>query len=183
MTNLSVRKQKTERAFRACTVLIDTAEWMKSELRGPLGTFDLTMRVFRAMELLHRAGALPLTDVAGRLRAGLANARRLAEGLARRGWVRVVIVTLPPVEFECSHRAKSEEEKPRRGRRISVVGLTRTGKKFMKDVLPRHSKLVKALMRALHAREQESLVRICEKLRKGDVLKFVAELRWEHEGG
>ena len=54
--------------------------------------------------------------------------------------------------------------------------------KSANGVLPRHSKLVKALMRALHAREHESLVRICEKLRKGDVLKFVAELRWEHEG-
>ena len=58
-----------------------------------------------------------------------------------------------------------------------MVGLTKPGKKYMKDVLPRHSKLVQALMRVLDAREQESLVRICEKLRKGDVLKFLQEIR------
>jgi hypothetical protein len=60
-----------------------------------------------------------------------------------------------------------------------VVGLTRRGKKFMKDVLPRHSKLVQALMRVLAGPEQDSLTRICEKLRKGDVLKFVQEIRME----
>jgi transcriptional regulator of NAD metabolism len=54
-------------------------------------------------------------------------------------------------------------------------------KKFMGNLLPSHSKLVKALMRALHAREQESLERICEKLREGDVLKFVTELRMVDE--
>jgi len=49
----------------------------------------------------------------------------------------------------------------------------------MKEVLPRHSKLVKALMRVLDGREQKTLVRICQKLRAGDALKFVSELRME----
>lgn len=97
--------------------------------------------------------------------------------LGKRGWVRQMIVILPAVEFERSHLAKSEEDKPRNGRRIGVVGLTKAGKKFMKDVVPRYSKLVKAFMLALYAREQESLVRICEKLREGDVVKLVREIR------
>jgi len=40
---------------------------------------------------------------------------------------------------------------------------------------------VKALTRVLDAREQESLSRLCRKLREGDVLKFVAEIT--HEDG
>jgi DNA-binding MarR family transcriptional regulator len=182
MLNPRMQKQKTERAFRTCTVLIDTAEWMKSELRGPLDLFDLTMREFRLLELLYREGALPVVDIAAKLQARPNNVRRLNARLAGCGWVRLVSVTLPPVDFGRSHLAKSEREKPRNGRRISVVGLTKTGKKFMKDVLPRHSKLVKAFMRALKGREQTTLVRICEKLREGDVLKFVRELTWEDEG-
>ncbi|MGA9938625.1 MAG: hypothetical protein WBP92_10285 [Candidatus Acidiferrales bacterium] len=51
----------------------------------------------------------------------------------------------------------------------------------MKDVLPRHLKLVKALLRVLHIREQDSLVRICRKLCQGDILKFVNELRAEYD--
>jgi hypothetical protein len=60
-----------------------------------------------------------------------------------------------------------------------VVDLTKAGKKFMKSAVPRYSKLVKAFMLALHAREQESLVRICEKLREGDVVKLVREITME----
>jgi len=50
---------------------------------------------------------------------------------------------------------------------------------MMKDVLPGHSKLVQALMRVLAPPEQDSLIRICEKLRKGNVLKFMQEIRME----
>jgi len=48
-----------------------------------------------------------------------------------------------------------------------------------RDVLPNHSKLVKALMRVLNAKEQDSLFRICRKLREGDVMKFVHETTHE----
>ena len=53
------------------------------------------------------------------------------------------------------------------------------GEKFIGNVLPKHSKLVKALMRVLDAREKQSLSRICRKLREGDVLKFVSEITHE----
>lgn len=62
-----------------------------------------------------------------------------------------------------------------------VVGLTRPGKKFMKDLLPNHSKLVKSVMRVLRGKEQDSLFRLCRKLREGDVMKFVHEITHEEE--
>jgi DNA-binding MarR family transcriptional regulator len=181
MPDYPARREKTQRAFRAYTVLIDTADWIKGELRAPLESFDLTMGEFRVLEMLNREGALPLKEVAGRRKIKPSNMWRMIKRLEGRGWLRGAIVTLPPVEFERMHRAKSRRDEPRQGQRICVLGLTKSGKKFMGNVLPSHSKLVKALMRVLHAREQDSLVRICEKLREGDVLKFVRELRWEHE--
>jgi hypothetical protein len=52
----------------------------------------------------------------------------------------------------------------------------------MRNLLPNHSRLVKSLMRVLHAREQDSPFRICRKLREGDVLKFVHEItHWEDD--
>jgi DNA-binding MarR family transcriptional regulator len=179
MINPEAQQQKSTRAMQACTVLIDTADWMKSELHGPLDVFDLTMREFRLMEMLHREGALPVMDVAARLGARPSNIRRLHTRLGARGWMRKAVVVLPPSEFGQAHLAKSERDKPRKGRRIGVVGLTRKGKKFMKEVVPRHSKLVKAMMRVLDGREQKTLVRICRKLREGDVLKFMNEIRME----
>ncbi len=44
--------------------LIDTAEWLKSELRLPLDSFDLTLAEFRALELLNRKGPLTVIEAA-----------------------------------------------------------------------------------------------------------------------
>jgi hypothetical protein len=37
--------------------LIDTADWLRGELRVPLESFDLTMGEFRLLEMLNREGA------------------------------------------------------------------------------------------------------------------------------
>jgi MarR family 2-MHQ and catechol resistance regulon transcriptional repressor len=181
MTHRLTQRDRTECALRTCTVLIDTAEWMKTQLRGPLAAFDVTMREFRLLELLYREGALPVRDVGPRLDARRTVVFKIMARTASLGWTRQMTVTLPPVEFERAHLPLSQKDKPRRGRRIAVVGLTKTGKKFMKDVLPRHSKLVKALLRVLHIREQDTLVRICLKLRQNDILKFIHEIRMEDD--
>jgi hypothetical protein len=47
--------------------------------------------------------------------------------------------------------------------------MTARGKKVMRNLLPNHSKLVKSLMRVRHAKKQDSLFRICRKLREVDV--------------
>ncbi len=175
-------KDKTVRAFRAYTELLDAAEWFKGELRGPLTSFDLTMSEFRLLELLYREGAQFVTEV-GRIRGVSRQAiYETIDRLQDRGWVRRKTVTLPPVEFERMHRPESMRDDPRSGRRMNVVGLTKPGKKFFGNVLPSHSKVVKAFMRALTATEQDSLARLCRKLREGDVMKFVKEITMEREG-
>ncbi|HEX4001906.1 MAG TPA: hypothetical protein VHX36_04615 [Candidatus Acidoferrales bacterium] len=174
-------RDRTQRAFRACTVLIDTAEWMKTELRGPLAAFDLTMRDFRLLELLYREGALPVKGVGPLLAARRSVLTRMIARTTRLGWTRQTTATLPPIAFEHAHLHHALAKIPRRGRRIAVIGLTKSGKRFMKDVLPRHLKLMKALLRVLHIREQDSLIRICQKLREGDILKFVHEIRVERD--
>jgi MarR family transcriptional regulator, 2-MHQ and catechol-resistance regulon repressor len=179
MTQYATPREKTQRAFRAYTDLLDTAEWMRAEMHGPLELFDLTMSEFRLLELLYREGALPVADAGRRRRMKRQNTDELIARLRKRGFVRRVIVRLPPVEFAQAHLANSKEGEPREGRRISVVGLTKPGKKLMGDVLPRHSKVVKAFMRALTSREQDSLSRICRKLREGDIMKFVSEITHE----
>ena len=163
--------------------MIDTADWLKGELRVPLESFDLTMGELRLLELLDRRGALTTRDVMRARKAKKENVRRMVKHLERRGWVGQRIVTLPPVEFEDSHKAKSRRWERRRGKLIGVVGLTATGKKFIHDVLPRHTKLVKSLFRVLDSREQMSMIRMCRKLREGDPVKFFREIRLMDEEG
>ena len=62
---------------------------------------------------------------------------------------------------------------------MSVVGLAKSGKSFMGTVLPSHSKLVRALLRVLNATEQDSLSRLCCKLRESDLLGFATEFMYE----
>jgi DNA-binding MarR family transcriptional regulator len=172
-------KEKTQKAFRAYLDLMDTADWLKAELHAPLEAFDLTMPGFRLLELLNREGAQRVVDVAEKSGVRRQTMDGVIARLEGRNWVRRAMVTLPPVEFKRSHLSKGKQDGTRSGRRTQVVGLTALGKRFMKDVLPRHSKMVKSLLRVLDAREQDTLSRICRKLREGDVLKFVAEITHE----
>jgi hypothetical protein len=50
-------REKTQRAMQAYLDLIDTADWLRGELRVPLESFDLTMGEFRLLEMLNREGA------------------------------------------------------------------------------------------------------------------------------
>ena len=181
MRHYPTHREKTQRAMQAYMELIDTADWLRGELRVPLEFFGLTMGELRLLEMLNREGALFVPDVARRRKARPQNMKATIKHLEERGWVRRMIVALPPVPFEESHRAKSKRSERREGKRVSVVGLTASGKKFVREVLPRHSKLVKSLLRALDSREQMSLSWMCRKLREGDVVKFLREIRMQDE--
>ena len=100
--------------------------------------------------------------------------------LTRRGFVRRLIVRLPPVDPDRAHVAASKRREPRVGIRTSAVGLTKLGHKFIAEVLPNHTKMVKALLRALDAREQDSLSRLCRKLRVGNAVRYFAEFTHEY---
>ncbi|MBZ5694078.1 MAG: MarR family transcriptional regulator [Acidobacteriia bacterium] len=181
MRHYPTQKEKTQRAMQAYMDLIDAASWLRGELHAPLESFGLTMGEFRVLELLNREGTLLVADVARRRKATRQNMKVMIQHLEGRGWVRRVIVALPPVPFEESHRAKSRRGEKRKGKRRGVVGLTKSGKKFFREVLPRHSKLVKSLFRALSGREQMTLSRLCRKLREGDIVKFFREIRMQDE--
>jgi DNA-binding MarR family transcriptional regulator len=64
MRHYATHREKTRRAMQGCLDLIDTAEWLKSELRPPLDSFDLTFGEFRLLELLNRKGPLTVIDAA-----------------------------------------------------------------------------------------------------------------------
>jgi len=174
-------REKTGRAVQACLDLIDTAKWLESELRAPLDSFGLTLAEFRVLELLNRAGPMTVSDVAQERKCARQNLIETSKPLERRGWVRRVVGTLPPVSIEQSHKAKSNAEK-RKGRRVGVMTLTPSGKRFVRDVIPNQFKMMKALLRVLDGREQRSLSRLCGKLASREaVLKFLGEIRMIEE--
>jgi len=181
MRHYANQREKTERAFRAYVDLIDAAEWLKGELRVPLESFDLTMGEFRVLELLNREGATNLAELGRKRKAKPQNIHVMVGRLGERGWLRRRRVRMTPEAYRQSKVPRSRRDGPRVGTWAVLVSLSKGGKKFMGQVLPRHSKLVKSLMRVLDAREQDTLSRICRKLVAGDVMKFVAEITREDE--
>jgi DNA-binding MarR family transcriptional regulator len=182
MGHYPTHREKTRRAMQAYLDLIDTAEWLKSELRPPLGSFDLTLGEFRVLELLNRKGPLTVRDAARERKASVRNLKATSMYLERRGWVRRVVVTLPPAPFEQTHQAKWKKDQKRKGRRTGVMALTDSGKRFVRDVMPSHLKMMTALLRVLDGREQLSLSRLCGKLRSREaLLKFLQEIRMVDE--
>jgi len=179
MTHRPTHADKTKRAFQAYLDLLDAGEWFKAHLRAPLESFDLTMEGFRLLVVLYQEGALPMADVARRRRCSLQNMHRLVARLEARRWVGRRIVTLPPAEIPESRLPVARRGKQRKGQKIAVVGLTKPGKRFIGEVLPSHSKMVKALMTAISARQQRILSAICRQLRAGDIVRFVREIRME----
>jgi DNA-binding MarR family transcriptional regulator len=176
------QREKTARAFRAYVELLDTAEYMKAKLRGQLESFDLTMQGFRLLEMLYREGPVTVPDAAEKRGCKRQNMDAIVARLEQRGWVERAVVRRPPAEIAEGHLPKAMRGKQREGSRVAMVRLTKLGTKFMGTVFPRHAKTVKAWMRCLDGREQESLSHICAKLREGHFLKFVSEITHVHEG-
>ena len=60
---------------------------------------------------------------------------------------------------------------------VAVSAATRLHQKAEIDTFSKHAEVVKSSMRVLDGREQVTLSRLLLKLRKGDVVKFVREIR------
>lgn len=172
----SSQREKTQRAWSAYLDLIDTAEWIKKELRAPLSTFGLTMEEFRLLLELYRAGPLTIPMVADKRERNRQNMHATIISAQEFGWVEKEVARLRPARIRKSRLPKARRGRPRAGRRISVVRLTGQGEKLVGHVLPKQVKVVKALMRAIDGRRQATLSEICRKLRAGDVVKFVKEM-------
>jgi DNA-binding MarR family transcriptional regulator len=175
------QREKTTRAYRAYIDVLDTADWLQRRLWGQLVTFDLTMHGFRLLEMMYREGSVTLAEAAKKMGCSRQNMDALMDRLAERRWVEREIVRLAPAFIPETRLKKSQRGEKRKGARSAIARLSPLGEQLIGVVLPKHAKAVKAFMRALDGREQETLSRLCRKLREGDVVKFWREMRYLDE--
>lgn len=178
----ATQKERTLHAFAAYLELVDTADWMRGELAGPLAYFGVTMNEFRLMLLLQHEGRMGVIEAAKSRKCGIQFMHKLAERMEAKRWVRRDLVARAPAKIRQTRLPKAKRGRPRRGRKARMLSLTRDGRSMLGMFLTKHAKLVKALMRVLDMREQETLSRLCRKLREGNFLKFVSELGHEDAG-
>jgi DNA-binding MarR family transcriptional regulator len=179
MARRLTHRGKTLRAYRVYREVLETADWLRKKMQGQLEIFELTHGEFRVLEKLYRDGATYVEEAARRMNIKRQNLEFTLARLVARGWVQQQEARLPPAEIEASRLPKWRRDREREGRRIVLMSLTPAGMKFVGKVFPKHAKVVKALMRALEAREQDSLSRMCQQLREGDMAKFIQEIGME----
>ncbi len=170
------QRGKTLRAYRAYLDLLDTARWFRGEMRGQLESFGLTMGGFRILEMLLSEGPKHVGAAARKMHTNRQNVEVIVDRLVERGLLRRETATLPPVEMKETRIARAKRGKPRKGPRVTLLCLTPSGTNFIADVFPKHVKVVKSFMHVLHGREQETLSRLLQKLRVGDIIRFVREI-------
>jgi len=157
---------------------MDAADWLRGEMSDQLATFDLTMMQFRVMEALFRGGPQYQQLLSQRFDCSKQNIARVLKRLLKAGAVRSDRCRLPSRPTEGAAREAWKRAGLRwQGRWISLLTLTPKGKRFIARVIGKHKKVVKAWMRVLDAREQQTLGRLCRRLREGDVVKFVKDIR------
>ncbi|MFZ3201344.1 MAG: MarR family transcriptional regulator [Candidatus Acidiferrales bacterium] len=159
--------RKGEVAYAAYKELMSAAEKMRYETGRQLANFELGTSEFQVLEMVYHEGPKHKRAIAERLGFSDQACGWVIARLEAEGWVRRSEGSLPPAE---GPRAKGV------GRRIVLVNLTEEGEKLIANVFPKHVKLIRSELRVLQGREQVTLSRICRKLRRGDVMKFVDEI-------
>lgn len=163
---------KGEVAYAAYKDLMATADWMREKVTRQLAVLDLGLSEFQVLEMVYHEGPKHKRAIAQRLGVSDPACGWVVARLEAEGWVRRSEGSLPPE----GPRAKPV------GRRIVMVNLTEEGEKLVGKVFPKHVKMIRARLRVLGGREQRTLSRICQKLRRGDPVKFVEELMMEDVG-
>lgn len=176
--------QRTLLAYQVYREVVDTAGWLRGWMRGPFESVDLTPQGFRLLVLLFEEGRpMRAVEVAKRLRFRRQNLDPVVGRLEDRGWVKRIVVKGAPAEEEVPRRRTRRIGRKRRTWGFGMVELTPQGQNFLKGAFPSHAKVLKGLMRALHVREQKTLIEICQKLRKATLLKFISDItrvdEWE----
>lgn len=169
--------RRVSRAFRAYIDLLEAADWLRGYMSGQLLTFDLNMSEFRLLELLYREGPTYREKIAETFQCAPQVIGRTVDSAVRMGWVQREASSLAPSGGRENKTPRARRSCPKKGKAIVVLSVTTEGKKLIAHVLPKHARVVTALMRVLEAREQDTLSRVCRKLREGDVVKFVKEIR------
>ena len=172
-------KEKTSRAYEAYLDILDTAAWLEEKYTRQLKTWELTMMQFRVMDTIYREGPQHLLELSRRFQTSKQNVGYVIERLVGCGCLQKEIAALPRISPARSKQQKAEGngEATPQGRRVLFLRLSKEGERFIAYASPRHRKLVKAEMRAIEGREQQTVSRILRKLRQGDPIRFLREIR------
>jgi MarR family 2-MHQ and catechol resistance regulon transcriptional repressor len=138
---------KTEvRALAAFVALQRAAESVMGATQSEVVRAGLTQSQFGVLEALLHLGPLCARDLAKKILRSKGNLTLVIENLEKAGLV--------------ARTARAED------RRVLTVELTRTGRRLVRGMFPRHARLIEGSFGVLTPNEQDELRRLCRKLGK-----------------
>ncbi len=137
-----------KRALNAYINLLRASESVSGRLQPLMTKAGLTVTQFGVLEVLLHLGPLSQCALARKLLKSGANITTVIDHLEQRGLAR---------------RERSLED-----RRVIHVQLTKSGRRLITGVFPRHARGIVNEMNALSAHELETLRALCRKLGKGE---------------
>ena len=171
--------ERRERAFRAYLEFLDAAAWFRYQVEGQLNDCDLNLERFRVLEMLRSEGPMTMMALAERKFCTRQTMDVIVRALAKKGWLQIEPIRMPPAEAPETHRSKAQRAREKLGRMATLVRLTTEGENFVDGVTRRHAKLVYALMRSITLRDVDRLGETCRRLREGDPFRLIQELMME----
>ena len=153
--NMEDADERSERALRAYSGLIRAADSVTGLLEMQLESMRLTLSQGRVLGALAKFGPM----------SHLSLARKILRSKSA--------VALVMKELERRRLVSSRTDK--RDRRKQTARVTLAGNKLAAELVPVHTRLIRARMATLGGREQETLARLCEKLIAGDSTRFAEE--------
>ncbi|HXZ13300.1 MAG TPA: MarR family transcriptional regulator [Candidatus Sulfotelmatobacter sp.] len=173
------KQGKTKRAYAAYESLLDASAVISQKMSRQLRTWNLSLAQYRVLEELFHQGPQYQQELSRKFSCTKQNTAWVIGSLEEWGLIERVAARLPlePPENPENSNGEPAKRHSREGRKIMKLRLTKEGEKLIAYVFPAHAKVVKAEFRCLAGREQESLARLCHKLKEGDFLKFFKEAR------
>ncbi|MGA8871811.1 MAG: MarR family transcriptional regulator [Candidatus Acidiferrales bacterium] len=147
--------ERSERALRAYSGLIRAADSVTGLLEMQLESMRLTLSQGRVLGALAKFGPMSHLSLARKILRSKSAVALVVKELGRRRLV------------------SSRTDK--RDRRKQTARVTLAGNKLAAELVPVHTRLIRARMATLGGREQETLARLCEKLIAGDSMRFAEE--------
>ncbi|MDR3722124.1 MAG: winged helix DNA-binding protein [Candidatus Acidoferrales bacterium] len=150
------QQEKKERAVATYWSLMRAVHELEYLMYRQCGNFGLTTSQYMVLEHVLEFGPMPTGEIAEKLTFGDSTISVVVKHLGHAG----LLVRRPHAT----------------DKRKVVVHLTAKGEALVRMIRPKRAKVLRAKMCVLGKREQENMERICEKLAKGDPVKFVLEM-------
>ncbi|HXW18735.1 MAG TPA: helix-turn-helix domain-containing protein, partial [Candidatus Acidoferrales bacterium] len=141
---------RTARAYEALVWLLATARWMHGEIESQMHHFGIKMSEFHVLDVLRRNGPQYPEAVSRRLGLDRGYTRQVIKRLTAKKFVQGRPWRLPSRpqrknSFDIGVRYGGKSA----GKSVVLIEFTPEGKNRFMDFIGRHTKLVKAHMRAL----------------------------------